>query len=164
AQPLGHRHVRAARGARAGSPGAMGARRRRQGALRGDSRRAASLPGLARRRAIPRRARRGGSGGGVTQEVEHPSAMTEVFGWLPRYVADRLTRHVHLDERAVAQVRAIGEGGTIVYVLRNRSLLDYLLINWLFVREGLPLARFANGVSTGWFLPLIAALRRMSNR
>jgi len=100
----------------------------------------------------------------VTDGSEQPSAMTEVFGWLPRYVADRLTSHVHLDERAVAQVRALGEGGTIVYVLRNRSLLDYLLINWLFVREGLPLARFANGVSTGWFLPLIAALRRMSNR
>jgi glycerol-3-phosphate O-acyltransferase len=98
----------------------------------------------------------------MKDEADHRSAMTDAFGWLPRYVASRLTRHVHLDERAVAQVRAIGESGTIVYVLRNRSLLDYLLINWLLFREGLPRARFANGVSTWWFIPLAERLRRLT--
>ncbi|HYC21183.1 MAG TPA: 1-acyl-sn-glycerol-3-phosphate acyltransferase, partial [Candidatus Bathyarchaeia archaeon] len=90
----------------------------------------------------------------------HPSAMISRFGWLQRYVASRLTEHVHIDAGAVAEIRELARRGTIVYVLRNRSLLDYLLINWLLLREGLPLARFANGVSSGWFGPLREMVRR----
>src|SRR5262249_50309410 len=38
--------------------------------------------------------------------------------------------------------------------MRYRSLLDYLLVNAVLLRERLPLARFAPGVSTVWFRPL----------
>jgi glycerol-3-phosphate O-acyltransferase len=40
---------------------------------------------------------------------------------------------VHVDASGVAQLKRLAERGTIVYVLRNRSLLDYCLINWLLV-------------------------------
>jgi glycerol-3-phosphate O-acyltransferase len=91
----------------------------------------------------------------------HPSAMTSRFGWVQRYVAGRLTEHVHIDASAVAEVRDLARRGTVVYVLRNRSLLDYLLINWLMLREGLPLAQFANGVSSALFGPLHEVVRRV---
>lgn len=90
----------------------------------------------------------------------HPSAMVERLGWLTGRLCRWLTAHVHLDRREVEQVRELAETGTVVYVLRQRSLLDYLLINWLMLREGLPLARFANGVSSGWFAPLRQAVTR----
>ncbi len=93
-----------------------------------------------------------------------PSAMTERFGWLQRYVASRLTEYVHIDERSVERIRELARTGTIVYVLRQRSLLDYMLINWLLVREHLPLPRFANGVSSTWFLPLTGAWRGLVER
>ncbi|MFM7140363.1 MAG: hypothetical protein ACKO2K_00380, partial [Alphaproteobacteria bacterium] len=93
-----------------------------------------------------------------------PSAMTERFGWLQRYVASRLTEHVHIDERSVERIRDLARTGTIVYVLRQRSLLDYMLINWLLVREQLPLPRFANGVSSTWFLPLSGIWRGIGER
>ena len=88
-----------------------------------------------------------------------PSAMTERFGWLQRSIASRLTEHVHIDERAVGRIRDLAQTGTIVYVLRQRSLLDYMLINWLLVRENLPLPRFANGLSATWFLPVVGLWR-----
>lgn len=91
---------------------------------------------------------------------KHRSAMTERFGWLQRYVARRLTDQVHVDAHGVARLKRLADRGTIVYVLRNRSLLDYCLINWLMIREGLPLASFANGVTTWWFLPLSEVLSR----
>lgn len=94
-------------------------------------------------------------------DERHPSAMTERFGWLQRLVASGLTEHVHVDANGVSQVRQLAARGTIVYVLRNRSLLDYCLINWLMIREGLPLARFANGVSSWWFVSLREMLRRL---
>ncbi len=93
-------------------------------------------------------------------DTVHPSGMIERFGWLQRRIAERLTAQVHIDDKAVAQLRTLGQTGTIVYVLRNRSLLDYLLVSWLMVREGLPLARFANGVSSSLFLPLRKLLER----
>src|SRR5690606_35570584 len=61
-------------------------------------------------------------------DERHPSAMTERFGWLQRLVASGLTEHVHVDANGVSQVRQLAARGTIVYVLRNRSLLDYCLI------------------------------------
>ena len=91
-----------------------------------------------------------------------PSAMTERFGWLQRSIASRLTEHVHIDERAVGRIRDLAQTGTIVYVLRQRSLLDYMLINWLLVRENLPLPRFANGLSATWFLPVVGLWRGRS--
>lgn len=93
-----------------------------------------------------------------------PSAMTERFGWFQRYVASRLTEFVHIDERSVERIRTLAQTGTIVYVLRQRSLLDYMLINWLLVRERLPLPKFANGVSSTWFLPVAAAWRGVVDR
>lgn len=95
----------------------------------------------------------------MNERPPQPSAMTERFGWLQRRVAARLTGHVHVDERELAQLGELARTSTIVYVLRNRSLLDFLLINWLLVREGLPLARFANGVPTWPLLPVREAWR-----
>lgn len=94
----------------------------------------------------------------------HSSAMVERFGWLPARICRWLTASVHLDRGEVEHLRALAQTGTIVYVIRQRSLLDYLLINWLMLREGLPLARFANGVSSGWFAPVRQALRRAIGR
>jgi glycerol-3-phosphate O-acyltransferase len=91
----------------------------------------------------------------------HRSAMTERFGRLQRAIASRLTAHVHIDGDSVAEVRDLARRGTVVYVLRNRSLLDYFLVNWLMLREGLPVARFANGVSSALFQPLPQLMRRL---
>ncbi|MDG2307293.1 MAG: 1-acyl-sn-glycerol-3-phosphate acyltransferase [Candidatus Binatia bacterium] len=93
-----------------------------------------------------------------------PSAMVERLGWLPGRLSRWLTASVHLDRKEVENLRELAQTGTVVYVLRQRSLLDYLLINWLMLREGLPLARFANGVSAGWFAPFRDALRRVFGR
>lgn len=96
--------------------------------------------------------------------MSHPSAMVERLGWLTGRLCRWLTASVHLDRNQVEHLRDLAQTGTIVYVLRQRSLLDYLLINWMMLREGLPLAQFANGVSSGWFAPLRIALRRAFGR
>ncbi len=75
-----------------------------------------------------------------------PSAMLSrprsLFAWLGR----RLFDHVGLDPTTAERLRALPERGQVVYVMRTRSLLDYLFFNHLFLKVGLPLARFANGV------------------
>src|SRR5262249_37093371 len=91
--------------------------------------------------------------------AEQPSAMLERFGLLARPLIRLLCRFVHVRPEAVERLRQLARQGTLVYVMRYRSTLDYLLVNAVLVREGLPLARFAPGVSTLAFRPLGDMLR-----
>jgi len=76
------------------------------------------------------------------------------FGLPARWFARRAFRHVRLDLEDIARVRRLANQGTVVYVMRYCSLVDYFLVNYVLLREELPLPRFANGVSTIWFRPL----------
>ena len=82
------------------------------------------------------------------------STMLERFGLLARVLIRLLFRHVHVRPEAVEHLRALARQGTLIYVMRYRSTLDYLLVNAVLLREGLPLARFAPGISTVRFRPL----------
>jgi len=70
-----------------------------------------------------------------------------LFAWLGR----RLFDHVSLDPAGAEGLRALPERGQVIYVMRTRSLLDYLFFNHLFLKVGLPLAGFANGVDLSFF-------------
>ena len=90
---------------------------------------------------------------------EQRSAMLERFGALARLLVAVVFRHVRIRPELVERVRQLEAEGTVVYVMRYRSLVDYLLANAVLLREGLPLARFAPGVSTLWWRPLGEVLR-----
>jgi len=92
----------------------------------------------------------------------HPdplSAMAERFNLLFRFFAYRFFRHFDLDDATVARLRALERKGTVVYVMRYASRLDYFLFNTLFRREGLRLSAFANGIRFYYYRPLLEALR-----
>jgi len=101
-------------------------------------------------------------------ERPHVSAMLEEFGWLPRLLARFIFAHVLFERRSIDTIRQIvgheengeqgAEPGHIVYLIRTRSLLDYLYFNWAFSQHELPLARFANGVDTMWLRGFFAWL------
>jgi len=96
-----------------------------------------------------------------TPAAAHHSAMLQRFGLLPDWFARHAFRHVRIDPADSARLRRLASQGTLVYVMRYRSPVDYFLVNYVLLREGLPLARFANGVSALWLRPLrhlVAAL------
>jgi glycerol-3-phosphate O-acyltransferase len=86
--------------------------------------------------------------------------MLERFGLFARLLVRFAFRHVRVRSEAVERVRQLARQGTVIYVMRYRSAIDYLLVNAVFLREGLPLARFAPGVSTRWWRPVGEWLRR----
>ncbi|TMB52829.1 MAG: hypothetical protein E6J56_14975 [Deltaproteobacteria bacterium] len=90
---------------------------------------------------------------------EQRSTMLERFGLLARLLVRLIFSRVRLRPEAVEHLRQLARQGTIVYVMRYRSTLDYVLVNAVLLREGLPLARFAPGVSTVRFRPLGDLLR-----
>jgi glycerol-3-phosphate O-acyltransferase len=85
---------------------------------------------------------------------EQRSAMLARFGVLALILVRLIFQHVRVRAEAVERIRQLAEQGTLIYVMRYRSVIDYLLANAVLLREGLPLARFAPGVSTLWFRPL----------
>ena len=89
------------------------------------------------------------------------SAMTERFNLPFRWFARRFFRHLALDAHTVARLRALEARGSVVYVMRYSSRLDYFLFNTLFAREGLRLSAFANGIRFWYYQPVLDALRSL---
>lgn len=87
----------------------------------------------------------------VPVRLEAPTAAAPMRGrfvGLWRWLLGWLFRRVRFPDEEVASLRALAERGTVVYVGRNAGLLPFLYFNWAFLRHGLPLAHWANGVST----------------
>ncbi|MCO4773062.1 MAG: 1-acyl-sn-glycerol-3-phosphate acyltransferase [Deltaproteobacteria bacterium] len=85
--------------------------------------------------------------------------MLPVFSWPMGRVAKRYFDHIKSDDGELAAVRGAASEGSLVYVMRTRSVLDYLFFNHFLRKHGLPLARFANGVRTLFAAPLADQLR-----
>lgn len=92
-------------------------------------------------------------------EVRPRAAVGRQFGFLPRLLARWLFSGVRIERTAIERVRRLAQEGTVVYVMRYCSAIDYLLVNYILSNEGLPLPRIANGVSTLWLRPLRELLR-----
>ncbi|MDH5565890.1 MAG: 1-acyl-sn-glycerol-3-phosphate acyltransferase, partial [Myxococcales bacterium] len=97
--------------------------------------------------------------GGDAARGDPLSAMTPRFNLFFRFFARRFFRHFDLDDATVARLRALEAQGSVVYVMRYSSRLDYFLFNTLFRREGLRLSSFANGIRFYYYRPLLEALR-----
>ncbi|MEE2787533.1 MAG: 1-acyl-sn-glycerol-3-phosphate acyltransferase [Myxococcota bacterium] len=77
--------------------------------------------------------------------------MMHEFGGFWRRFAKRFFDHIEIDRETVERVKALPHEGTVVYVMRTRSTLDYLLFNYLFRKYNLPLSKFANGIDLTFF-------------
>jgi len=76
------------------------------------------------------------------------------LGLLPRLLCRTLLSKVRIDSGAVEHVRNLATRGSVVYVMRYRSLVDTMLVVFILMRERLPLPEFIAGVSTLWLRPL----------
>lgn len=65
---------------------------------------------------------------------------------------------VRVAPSAVEHVQLLAERGPVVYVMRQRSWVDYLLVMFVLRREGLPVPEFAGDLSTFWFRSIRRAL------
>jgi glycerol-3-phosphate O-acyltransferase len=91
--------------------------------------------------------------------VDSLSAMTPRFNLPLRWFANRFFGHFDLDDATVEHLRKLEAGGSVIYVMRYASRLDYFLFNALFIREGLGLSKFANGIRFYYYRPIWQAIR-----
>ena len=98
----------------------------------------------------------------------HPTAMIERPGPVLRWFFGRFFREIAFPEEGAAKIRRAAERGTVVYVCKTLSYIDYLYFSYAFLKFALPLSRFANGVKTLMMQPvgriLAGALRLWRER
>jgi glycerol-3-phosphate O-acyltransferase len=90
-----------------------------------------------------------------------PSAMTEQFNFFFRFFAKRFFHHFSLDDAVVARLKVLEKRGSVVYVMRYSSRLDYFLFNTLFLRHGLRLSSFANAIHFYYYRPIGSVISTM---
>ena len=71
-----------------------------------------------------------------------------------RWLSNRVFRHIDVDVRWVEAVRAAAERGTVVYVMRSLSVLDFLCLDYLTKANQLPPIQFVNELNTFRLEPL----------
>jgi glycerol-3-phosphate O-acyltransferase len=101
---------------------------------------------------------------GLSPLADPYSAMTPRFNFFFRWFAKRYLRHFDLGDEASGRLRELEKRGSIVYVMRYSSRLDYLLFNTLFLREGLRLSSFANGIYFTIYRPVLEIIRSLLSR
>ena len=75
-----------------------------------------------------------------------PVAMHDQYGPLLRSFFARYFGPIQFPPAAVARLRELAGQGTLVYLTRSASLINFLYLNHVCLQHGLPLARFVNGV------------------
>src|SRR6185369_16583245 len=84
----------------------------------------------------------------------HPTAMIERPGPVLRWFFGRFFRQIAFPEEGAEKIRRAAERGTVVYVCKTLSYIDYLYFSYAFLKYHLPLSRFANGVKTLLMQPI----------
>jgi glycerol-3-phosphate O-acyltransferase len=94
----------------------------------------------------------------------HDTAMIERPGPVLRWFFGRFFRFIPFPDEGAVRIQAAAARGTVVYVCRNLSLIDYLYFTFAFISRGLPLARFANGMKMLLLMPLGRLVRSLWRR
>jgi glycerol-3-phosphate O-acyltransferase len=89
-----------------------------------------------------------------------PYAPNAILRWLYR----RFFAHIRVDENWSRGVREAASQGVVVYVMRSLSFLDFLCLDFLLKKFGLPLVRFVNDLGLWILEPFGKGERRLSLR
>ena len=89
-----------------------------------------------------------------------PYAPNAIMRWLYR----RFFAHIRVDENWSRGVRDAASKGVVVYVMRSLSFLDFLCLDFLLKKFGLPLVRFVNDLGLWILEPFGKGERRLSLR
>jgi len=76
------------------------------------------------------------------------------LGLLPGLLCRNVFAQVRVDPGAIEHIRGLAARGSIVYVMRYRSLVDFMLVAFILLREGLPMPEFVSDIPTLILRPL----------
>jgi glycerol-3-phosphate O-acyltransferase len=90
----------------------------------------------------------------LKEKPTHPYFFDFKPGFLLGWFLYRLFRRVRFDENRTQDLKQMNRDGTVVYAIKYRGHLDYLLYHFRFRRSRLPYPKIAFDLNMTWFLPL----------
>lgn len=75
------------------------------------------------------------------------------------WLCQRLFDSIRIAPSTVEHVQELARRGTVVYIMRQRSWVDFVLVTYVLWREGLPAPEFVNDLSLAWLRPLQQMVR-----
>lgn len=94
----------------------------------------------------------------------YQSGMVTQFSLPHELVFKPYFEKVRTHSEELSQLRELSAKGTLVYVMKNRGQLEYSFFNHLFLKEGIPLAYYANGSRTLFWRPFGQIIRLLIAR
>lgn len=88
-----------------------------------------------------------------------PFVLDHKPGFLLSWILYRLFQRVSLDEDTIDRLKQIHRSGTLVYAVKYRGWLDYLLYHYRFRRSRVPFPKIAFDLNISLFLPLSRCLK-----
>ncbi len=86
--------------------------------------------------------------------IYYPYVLDHKPGFFLGWFLYRLFKKVHLDENMKEALKEMQRKGTVVYAIKYRGLLDYLLYHYAFRRRRLPYPKVAFDLNISMVLPL----------
>lgn len=97
----------------------------------------------------------------LRDSFDHYSAtIPEKFSFLWRLISRFLFRKIKLRDSDAEKISALSKKGAIIYVIRNRSRLEYLMLYHLFKKRGLPPPVFSHYISLYHWQSITGTIRR----
>jgi glycerol-3-phosphate O-acyltransferase len=83
----------------------------------------------------------------------YASSMSHDFNWFHGAIYPRFFKKINVEKENLDAIRSSAKEGTIIYITKDIGQLEYNFFNYLFLKEGLPLAKFVNELSLWQWLP-----------
>ncbi len=87
--------------------------------------------------------------------------MHDSYGPLLRAFFKQFFDQIKFPAETAERIRALATQGPLVYLARSSNVLHLLCLNYLFLKQNFPLARFVEGVDPIFLQPVGILLRRM---
>ena len=88
------------------------------------------------------------------KNIKYPYILDHKPGFFLGWFFYRLFRKVRIDENVKDNLRALQRKGTIVYAIKYRGILDYLLYHYALRRRRLPYPKIAFDLNISIVLPI----------
>ena len=88
------------------------------------------------------------------KKIDYPYVLDHKPGFFLNWLLYRLFTRVNLDENMKESLKNMQKTGTVVYAIKYRGLLDYLLYHYTFRRRRLPYPKIAFDLNVSLILPL----------
>jgi glycerol-3-phosphate O-acyltransferase len=98
------------------------------------------------------------------EKIYYPYVLNDKPGFFLSWLLYQLFKKVHLNDDAKEGLRQLHKKGTIVYAIKYRAKLDYLLYHYNFRRNRLPYPQIAFDLNVSTLLPITLFVKVIASR